>query len=177
MDKTIRTDRLFLRQPKLSDANWIYQGLSNYEVASNMLVPHPFNMDMALDWLNHAQTLKAPREIRFCIEHQNDGGIGVVSFRQKNGNAQLGYWLDQKYWGRGIMSEAVKETCRWYYANTKADIITSGVFHFNMASLAVQYKLGFAETERSQVYCPARGEDIEHIDTELTRDTFEAAII
>lgn len=177
MDKTIRTNRLLLRQPTLADANWIYQGLSNFEVAGNMLVPHPFEMDMAIQWLEHAQTLKVPKETRFCIEHQNDGGIGVVSFREKDGFAHLGYWLDQRYWGRGIISEAVKETCGWYYANTKADIITSGVFHFNMASLAVQYKLGFAEIERSQVYCPARDQDIEHIDTELTRDTFEAAIL
>ncbi len=176
MDNTIQTKRLLLRKPKLSDASWVTEGLSNFEVAGNMLVPHPFQMDMALDWLNHAQTLKAPNETRFCIDYQ-DQGVGVVSFREKNGNAQLGYWLNQNQWGQGIMSEAVKATIGWYYANTKADIITSGVFHFNMASLAVQYKLGFAEIERSQVYCPARDQDIEHIDTELTRDTFEAAIL
>ncbi len=82
MDNTIQTKRLLLRKPKLSDASWVTEGLSNFEVAGNMLVPHPFQMDMALDWLNHAQALKTPKEIRFSIEYQ-DRGVGVVSFREK----------------------------------------------------------------------------------------------
>ena len=177
MDKTIQTPRLLLRQPKLSDAGWMRDGLSNFAVASNMLVPHPLEIDHMLDWLEKGQVNTGPEETAFCIEHQKDGGVGSVSFVKKNGNAQLGYWLDERYWGRGIMSEAVKAALQWYYARTGADIITSGVLHFNMASLAVQHKLGFVEIGRSQVYCPARAADIEHIDTELTRDVFEAAII
>lgn len=177
MDRTIQTNRLLLRPPQISDANWITKGLSNFGVAGSMLVPHPFEIDHAIDWLSRTATLKAPNEIRFCIDYESQGGVGVVSFSEKNGFAQLGYWLDEHFWARGIMSEAVKAITGWYYTNTKADIITSGVFHFNMASLAVQHKLGFVETGRSQVYCPARGEDIEHIDTELSRDAFEAATI
>ncbi len=180
----IRTDRLLLRAPRLSDANWITSGLGNMAVAQNMLVPHPFSMDHALDWLENRQRPDTPgnnenatpREIRFCIEHEKDGGIGIVSFRTCNGSDQLGYWLAEPFWGRGIMSEALRETLRWYYERAQADIVTSGVFYFNMASLAVQHKLGFVETDRSMVYCPARGADIEHINTELTRDAFEAAI-
>ncbi|MCF6303232.1 MAG: GNAT family N-acetyltransferase [Devosiaceae bacterium] len=177
MDRTIHTERLLLRAPKLSDANWITKGLSNFTVAGNMLVPHPFEIDHALEWLLQEKNSNVPAEAQFCIDHQKDGGVGSVSFRRKSGNAQLGYWLDEHYWGRGIMSEAVKAAVQWYYASTRADIITSGVFHFNMASLAVQHKLGFVETGRSEVYCPARAADIEHIDTELTREAFEAAII
>lgn len=175
MDRTIKTSRLSLRSPQISDANWITQGLSKFSVAGNMLVPHPFAIDHAIDWLSHTPTLKAANEARFCIDYENQGGVGVVSFRQKDGNAQLGYWLDERFWARGIMSEAIKATIGWYYANTGDDIVTSGVFHFNMASLAVQHKLGFVEIGRSNAYCPARGEDIEHIDTELSRDAFEAA--
>jgi RimJ/RimL family protein N-acetyltransferase len=176
MSVSIKTRRLCLRRPKLSDAKWITDGLNNFAVAGNMLVPFPFEMDHALDWLNQTTSLKAPGEARFCIEHENDGGVGVIGFRLIKTRPRMGYWLDERFWGRGIMSEAVKTTLGWYYATTKVDIVTSGVFHFNVASLAIQRKVGFVETGRSMVRCLARNADIEHIDTKLTRQAFEAAV-
>jgi len=70
------------------------------------------------------------------------------------------------------MTEAMRAVLWWYFASTRADLVLSGVFHFNMASLAIQQKLGFVETGRSVVHCLARGQDVEHIDTELTRDAY-----
>jgi RimJ/RimL family protein N-acetyltransferase len=62
----------------------------------------------------------------------------------------------------------------WYFTTTNADAITSGVFHFNKASLAIQKKLGFTETGTSMLLCLARGEEVKHIDTELTRASWVA---
>ncbi|VAW15248.1 hypothetical protein MNBD_ALPHA12-364 [hydrothermal vent metagenome] len=176
MSEQIATERLLLRKPRLSDAKWITDGLNNFAVAGNMLVPFPFKTDNALTWLNEAATLKTPREFRFCIEHKNDGGVGGISFRLIKTRPRLGYWLDERFWGRGIMSEALRGALSWYFAQNKTDTIISGVFHFNMASLAIQYKLGFVETGRSEVHCLARNADIEHIDTKLTRKAFKVAI-
>ena len=159
-----------------SDMDWITRGLSTFEVAGNLTVPQPYSKDDARLWLTETEFWKSPQNLRLKIFHPEKGGIGVVSIQETDHMPTLGYWLSPLFWGRGIMSAAVRDTVARYYRQTSADIIRSGVFHFNMASLAIQHKIGFMETGRSSVYCPARGGDVEHIDTELTRDAFEAAI-
>ena len=67
------------------------------------------------------------------------------------------------------MTEATRAVVDWYFGATDAPRIRSGVFSFNKASLAVQRKLGFTETGSSRRHCLARGEEVRHIDTELSR--------
>ncbi|HUV31960.1 MAG TPA: GNAT family protein, partial [Devosiaceae bacterium] len=90
------------------------------------------------------------------------------------GVADIGYYLGRPFWGNGMMTDAVRVALDWYFAKSGADRVGSGVFHFNAASLAIQHKLGFVETGRSMVFCEARNQTIEHIDTELTRSTYLA---
>ena len=98
------------------------------------------------------------------------GFIGQVGFhRDHHGNTVLGYYLGQPFWGRGIMTEAVAAVLEWYFDATDGSAIRSGVFHFNKPSLAIQKKLGFTEIGTSSLHCLARGEEVRHIDTELTR--------
>ncbi len=84
----------------------------------------------------------------------------------------IGYWLGKPHWGRGIMTEAARAVVNWYFASTGAEVLYSGVFHFNAASLAIQHRLGFTETGRSTLLCLARNAELEHIDTILTRERF-----
>ena len=174
--KTPEAQLIELTTLNLSDTDWITKGLSTFDVAGNLTVPQPYSRTDARLWLTQTEFWKHPENLRLKISHPKKGGIGVVSIRKVDHMPTLGYWLSPHFWGRGIMSAAVRDTVARYYRQTGADIIRSGVFHFNMASLAIQHKIGFMETGRSSVYCPARGGDIEHIDTELTRDAFEAAI-
>lgn len=66
---------------------------------------------------------------------------------------------------------AALERCR---ATTGAVRVAPGAFRFNAASLAIQRKLGFVVTGCSMVRYLARGENIEPIDTELTRAAYSA---
>ena len=50
----------------------------------------------------------------------------------------------------------------------------AGVFEGNPASLRIQEKLGFEVAGRSMVHCLAQGRDLPHIDTQITRQAFEA---
>ena len=72
------------------------------------------------------------------------------------------------------MSEAVRASLEWYFEATAAMTLASGVFHFNKASLAIQKKMGFTEIGTSARLCLARGEEVRHIDTELTRTAWMA---
>ena len=145
------------------------QRAGSYSIAQNLLVPHPYNIDMATKWLSQDWVSFGAANKRFIIELDgiNIGGAGLSEIE---GEAVLSYWLNEQYWGRGFATEAASAVVNWYFEVTGAKRILSGTFHFNMASLAIQQKLGFVELGRSTKFCPARNEDVEHIDTELTRD-------
>lgn len=175
MNPQLTTARLRLRPPATGDAAHLAAHLDNFAVAGNLAhVPHPYSIADARSWLNSWRDDARPQETGFVIEHKQDGPVGAIGYHDRAGEAVIGYWLGEPFWGQGLMTEAMTEALDWYFSTTSADWVLSGVFHFNMASLAIQQKLGFVEVGRSEVYCLARGEDIEHIDTELTREAFEA---
>ncbi len=177
MSPTIKTKRLALRPAKPIDAIPVFLMLSNLAVSENLSgAPHPYTLDDAERWLSAWRNDAQPMTTKFIIEITNGDTVGAVVFDEKAGNAHIGYWLGEQFWNRGFMTEALKASIKWYFSAASADIITSGFFYFNTASRVIQEKLGFVETGRSMVFSDTRKQDIEHIDTRLTRKAFEAAL-
>lgn len=171
----IRTRRLTLRLPQLGDAERVSLMLNNFAVAGNLSrVPYPYQLSDAKAYLKTRRPGLPPGETGFAICLDGVGFIGQCGYHKDHkGNTVLGYYLGQPFWGRGIMTEACEAVINWYFGATAAETITSGVFHFNKASLAIQRKLGFVETGTSMLLCLARGEDVRHVDTELRRASWE----
>jgi RimJ/RimL family protein N-acetyltransferase len=171
MDVTLHTQRLVLRQPHRNDAPRIARALNNFAVAGKLsTVPYPYSESDAHWWLDRQRADKPAGDTAYMIELCGEGVIGNCSLHLRDGEPILGYWLAEAFWNRGFMSEAARAVLDWYFAVTPAEHVQSGVFHFNKASLAVQRKLGFTEIGSSTLHCLARGEDLRHIDTRLTRD-------
>lgn len=168
----LRRGDLHLREPHVNDAPRMAEYLSDFEVAGNLAnVPVPYYVANAKAWLNALP--ERTDMTSFAVTHAQHGFVGMVDFQHADGEANVSYWLGRPYWNKGMMTEALIAALNWYFTITRADRVLSGIFHFNMASLAIQQKLGFVETDRSVAHCLARGQDVEHIDTELTRDAFD----
>lgn len=175
MDVSLATRRLMLRQPLPSDAERLAQYLNNFAVAGNLSrVPYPYRLADAKAWLRTWRPDRPAAETGFTIALPGEGLIGHVGFHNDEQGTVIGYWLGEPYWNRGFMTEACAAALGWYFDVTTAGSIGSGVFHFNKASLAIQRRLGFTETGSSYRLCLARGEEVRHIDTELTRETWAA---
>lgn len=72
------------------------------------------------------------------------GSIGI--FRQGNihrQTAELGYYIAEEYWGKGIMTEAVKQICEYVFANSDIIRIYAEPFAYNIASCRALEKAGF----------------------------------
>lgn len=174
MSAMLETSRLVLREPGMADAEAIAEYLNDFGVAGNLArVPHPYRLADARAWLRSRRTGMPPGETNFTIEVAGECA-GAVGFHQGANGTILGYWLGRPFWGQGIMTEAAAQALDWFFERSDAERVLSGVFAFNAASLAVQRKLGFVETGRSKLHCLARGADLEHIDTELTRSAWTA---
>jgi Acetyltransferases, including N-acetylases of ribosomal proteins len=175
MSVVLETARLTLREPAMADAGNIAKYLNDFGVSGNLSrVPFPYSRADAQAWLKTRRPNLPPGETSFAIDLAGEGCIGVVGFHERGDGTVLGYWLARPFWGRGIMTEAAGAAVDWFFQGTGATRILSGLFHFNAASLAVQEKLGFTVTGRSKLVCLARGAELEHIDTELTRSAWKA---
>jgi RimJ/RimL family protein N-acetyltransferase len=174
MDVSLTTRRLILRQPRMTDAERLARFLDNFAVAGNLArVPYPYRLADAKAWLRSWRPDRPVEDTGFTIELPGEGLVGHVGFHTDSRGTQLGYWLAQPFWSRGFMTEAVGAALSWFWDNSNLEVLRSGVFHFNKASLAIQHKFGFVETGTGPLLCLARGEEVRHIDTELTRQAWE----
>lgn len=115
------------------------------------------------------------REIYLVIEH--DGRpIGGIDWRMRPGShlqagvgPNIGYWLAQASWGKGLMSEAAAALCDHIFDVTSEGAIYSGAFAGNVVSLRVQEKIGFVEVGETMLFSNPRGLTLPHVNTLLTR--------
>ena len=78
------------------------------------------------------------------INDQVVGGIGITQQADVyRFNAELGYWLGEPFWNKGIMTEAVQAMVDYAFENFKLIRIYARVFEFNEASMRVLEKAGF----------------------------------
>ena len=184
----IRTGRLTLRRPEARDAEAIASALGNYQVARMLVpVPQPYHREDAEEWLEDINAPGKPgwvfaitsgglRRILLSgvetVANDADRLIGVVGIhwhgRHGQEGWQLGYWLDEPHWGKGIMTEAVNAVIARFFHGFMGEVLISGAIAENAASLRIQQRLGFDITGVEDVYCVPRAEQVRLITTELT---------
>ena len=109
-------------------------------------LPFPYTEADGLDFIS--AMLAADKNDTFAFAITLDGAVigSVTAYRQSNVHrrtAELGYYIAEKYWGRGIMTEAVKQMCRYIFDNSDILRIYAEPFAFNAASCRVLEKAGF----------------------------------
>ncbi len=85
-------------------------------------------------------------EFVFAIEVNGEavGGIGIVRGTDiERVSAELGYWLGEEYWGRGIVTEAIKRFAPWIMDRYGLTRLHADCFTDNPASARVLEKAGF----------------------------------
>lgn len=171
----LKTERLYLRTPNLSDAPRMQRILEDFEVAKNLSrVPHPYPENGAEEYLERIAGTTELYDTKFAIIDKDGQFCGMTGFGRQSDLPQLGYYLDPLHWGKGYMSEACKAVIGWMFEVADPAHIRSGVFEHNAASLAIQNKFGFEEVGRSTLHCLAQSADLPHIDTQLKREAFFA---
>jgi len=60
-------------------------------------------------------------------------------------NVEIGYWLSEEHWGKGLMKTAVKETVEWAFQNLDITRVYARVYGNNSSSTALLEKCGFVK--------------------------------
>ena len=143
---TIKTKKFTLRPYKLTDAEAIAKNINNRKIYRYTLsIPYPYALSDARSFLKRNLPANKKGEKLSLAIVINREIVGCVSFEniEKNHKAELGYWLAEPYWGRGIASQAVKLITDYGFNKLKLRRIYAYVFIKNLASQRVLIKNGF----------------------------------
>ncbi len=112
---TLQTQRLILRPLALSDAPAIQRHFNNWNIIQHLasVVPWPYPEDGAETFIaRELEKVAAGEEIYnwMLVLRGGDGeAIGNIRFRPRSDDPKgnRGFWLAERYWNQGLMSEAV----------------------------------------------------------------------
>ena len=161
-----------LREILINDAQDITLLLVNYNVSKHLWeIPNPYSIDDALEFIKCANsdfnTLKA---LHFAIESKimprsrnNLEFVGTISIKNidlVNKKADLGYWIGEQYWGRGIATECLKLIIDYAFsAELGLKQLCAYVFPENKASIRVLEKNGMNKIGEVNEYHKLSGRD------------------
>lgn len=137
-----------IRKWKLEDAKNLSAVISNIKIQDNLRdgLPYPYTEQDGIDFISDMLSANENDTFTFAItaEGRVIGSISV--FRQGNIHrftAELGYYIAEEFWGKGIMTNAVKQVCKYIFDNSDIIRIYAEPFAFNTASCRVLEKAGF----------------------------------
>jgi len=143
----MKTPSSMLRPWSKEDRHSLARHANNPKIAVFMRdgFPSPYTLSDADRFLtmatgNHPHILLAVE-----VGDQALGGIGIHLFEDiYRQTAEIGYWLSESYWGRGIISDAVKAILPVAFMNPDIIRIQAGIFSNNPGSMRVLEKSGFS---------------------------------
>jgi [ribosomal protein S5]-alanine N-acetyltransferase len=159
---TVRTARLTLRPFLEEDAARVLAIQSNWAVMRMLRAATcPATLQSTRDWLaGHEGEWRGGTAYRFAVVLEGEV-IGCADVDEiANGRGDLGYWLDEAAWGRGLASEAAGAVVAFAFDNLGLNGLDSGHANDNPASGKVLRKLGFRCLGEARVWSNPRAEEI-----------------
>ena len=138
-----------LRKWRLSDARDLAAVLSNKNILNNLRdgLPYPYTEQDAAEYINAMLSADEKDTFAYAITVAGKAVGSIGAFRQSNihsQTAELGYYLDERLWGQGIMSEAIRRICDIIFDTTDILRIFAEPFSYNVGSCRALEKAGFA---------------------------------
>jgi ribosomal-protein-alanine N-acetyltransferase len=147
----IKLKSAVIRPWSVSDAEAIQRYANNRKIWLNLrdIFPHPYTLENARQFLEMV-THENP-QTNFAIATDSEA-IGSIRLKLNTDvhrkTAELGYWLAELFWGRGIMSDAVAEFTRRGFQMFDLERIYAEPLANNPASARVLEKAGFMREAR-----------------------------
>jgi RimJ/RimL family protein N-acetyltransferase len=119
---------------------------NNQAIAKNLTdkFPHPYSESDGIAFIGNANEAEPLHIFAIDIHGEAVGAIGIfpqTDIHRKN--AELGYWLAEPFWGKGIMSAAIREMVEYGFKTFEINRIFARPFGSNLASQRALEKAGF----------------------------------
>lgn len=139
--------KYILRKWTLSDRESVAENANNIHIWNNLrdYFPNPYTVEDGEAFIRMVTAKPKPTtDFAIVIDGNAVGGIGIVLQSDvERISAEIGYWLGENYWNKGIMTEVVKEMAMYVFTHFPISKLYAPVFDFNIASQRVLEKAGF----------------------------------
>ena len=137
-----------LRPWRIEDAADVVCAAHNFRIAANLrdVFPYPYTLEDARSYLKSCIQNQGKGQLTRAIVVQGKaaGSLGLfVGQDVYRRSAEIGYWLAEDFWGRGIMTRAVTDLCREGFETFDLVRIYAEPFARNDGSRRVLEKVGF----------------------------------
>lgn len=137
-----------IRKFEKSDSKRLASLLNNKKIWDNLrdYIPYPYTEKDAVEYIDFCNS-QNPRTY-FAIEYEGNivGSIGLILQQDVyRKSAEIGYWIGEPYWGKGITSKAVQLIVDYGFKRLDIVRIYTGIFDYNIASQKVLINNGFVK--------------------------------
>jgi RimJ/RimL family protein N-acetyltransferase len=106
--------------------------------------PHPYTRRDGRDFIHLARSQRPETMFAIAVADEAVGGIGFVPHTDvERVSAEIGYWLGEPFWGRGITSEALRAVTAYAMETHGLTRVFAVPFAWNAASCRVLEKAGY----------------------------------
>ena len=137
-----------LRNWDMPDAGALAGYANNARIAQNLrgAFPYPYTIADAEAYIDSCLAADEDSALCYAIELDGQAAGSIGLFRGSDVYlrcAELGYWLAEEYWGRGVMTDAVRQICAEGFQKWDIARIYAEPFADNLGSRRVLEKAGF----------------------------------
>lgn len=135
-----------IRPFTLSDIESVVRYANNWNIAKNLrdVFPHPY---LELDARRFIEMATKDQPIHIFAIDLDGEAIGAIGIHPQTDihrkNAELGYWLAEPFWGKGIVSSLIGQVVSIAFGTYDIDRVFAIPFGSNIASQKVLEKNGF----------------------------------
>jgi ribosomal-protein-alanine N-acetyltransferase len=169
----MKLDKCTLREWKTGDEESLVRHANNRNVWINLRdsFPHPYTLIDARDWIQRASTEAPVRNFAIVVDGTAAGGIGFIPREDVyKRSAEIGFWLGEEYWGRGIMTKALCAVTEYAFDDFDLCRLYACVFEWNPASMRVLEKAGYHLEARLKKAVTKEGKTIDEFLYAIVRE-------
>ena len=150
-------DGVSIRNFLYGDAGGLAKYGDNPNIAMNQreCFPNPYTVEHARKWIAHVREHQATTRFVIATKKEAIGEIGVsIQPDVHRYSAEIGFWIGESYWGRGLMTKAISWMTEYCFTTLKIKRLFADVIEYNVASQRVLDKCGFThESTARQHIC------------------------
>jgi len=153
-----------LRGWRRSDASSLARHANNPKIWRNLrdAFPHPYTVVDAHAWIRNASAARPPTHFAIDVKGEAVGSIAMLVQRDVHRrSAEVGYWLSEEHWGRGIATEALGAFVEYAFSSFDVCRLFATAFEWNPASVRVLEKCGFTLEGRRRKAVTKEGRTID----------------
>lgn len=157
----LRGTRCTLRPWRTTDIDALVRHANNINVARHLRdrFPHPYTRGDAREFVRAVSGAEPTTNFAIDVSGEAAGGLGFVPGSDvERYSAEVGYWLGEALWNRGIASEALELFTRYAFDDLRLLRLFALPLADNAASIRVLEKAGFAREGTLRASCVKYGE-------------------